>query len=79
MLNTLLRSLDSFEIGALDFAGIKFAALCFVVIFLVWDIVFDSKFKYLVQVLFEDTECIMEICKKFFLKICYYSRKGQFF
>ena len=32
---TLTHSLDSFELGALDFAGVKFVALCFVVIFFI--------------------------------------------
>ena len=51
---TLTRPLDSVEIGALDFAGIKFVAFCFVVIFFIWDTLFDSKFKHLEQIMFED-------------------------
>ena len=46
--------MDNFEIGVLDFAGIKFVALYFVVTFFVWDTLFESKFKHLVQVSFED-------------------------
>ena len=51
---TPTSSLDTVEIGVSDFTGITFVALSFVVIFFVWDTLFDWKFKHLVQDSFED-------------------------